>query len=147
MYEEDFGQLLRRLYPGKPEAEALTRLLNQYGSFRAMAKKVGASLATISRWGRRLGVTPPPVFPHWRVIRALIIVPGDTFPEKLKRLKEEEGTWIRVAARLRVTIRELKIYRYTQHLVPRDKWKERQELRGGLEHGEGSDWKNEYWTM
>ena len=69
MEERDFGERLRDLFPGLSETDAMKALLNKYGTIRAMsrAEEVGASLATLSRWGRRLNVTPPPPFPHFRV--------------------------------------------------------------------------------
>ena len=142
MEEASFGERLHDLFPHLSEKGAMESLLRKYGTYRAMAqaKEVGAGLATISRWGRRLGVTQPPSFPHFRVIRALLTVDGDTMEERLARLKQEEGTWLRVAVRLGVAERELKYYRYSIGVVPRDKWEVRKDER------RKSGGETDYWT-
>ena len=130
-----FERQLQLLCPGMQPKEAMQSLLDKYGSIRGIARatEVGASLITVQRWGKRLGVTPPPVTSVVKVVRAILLT--DTMGEirdRLKVVKEEEGSWRKVAARLRVTEAELRGYRKKIGLVEVSKWKERCEGTVGL---------------
>lgn len=141
----DFGMRLSRLYPHLSQREALSKLLTRYGSYRPTAKAVGVSLATLARWAYRLGASQPPYFPHLYTIRAIANHPGDTFPDKVRRLKEKHGTWVMVAAELNVTIRELRDYRATIGMVPKSSWEERCEVHNLLEENINKDSKESYY--
>ena len=123
--QDNFGKRLKRLFPNMSEAEALNSLRIKYGGYRSIAVKIGVSIATISRWGHRVGTTPPPPFPHFQVIRSLFTCKGNTVQEKLYWLKKEKREWVKVAVYLHVTVRELKAYRYSVGMVPQSKWNER----------------------
>jgi hypothetical protein len=125
MWESDFGLYLRKRYPHTSEAEAMERLLAEHGSLRGIARAIKVSLVTISRWGRRLKVTPPPQFVHLRVTRPLLVEKGVGAKDRLLRLKKEKGTWRKVAVHLQVTEKELQRYRYMIGLVPKEKFKQR----------------------
>jgi hypothetical protein len=127
--QDSLGKKLKRMYPDITEKVALAALIKKYKNYRATAKALGVSLVTISRWGQRLGVSEPPPFPHFYVLRALKQIEGNDFGTKLDMLIKEEGTWIKVAVRLGVTVRELKMYRKMLGKLPRSKWKERCDIK------------------
>ena len=130
-----FERQLQLLYPGMQPKAAMQTLLDKYGSIRAIARaeEVAASLITVQRWGRRLGVTPPLATSVTKVVRAVLLT--DTtgeIKERLQIVREEEGSWVKVAVRLRVTESELREYRKKIGLVEVNKWKERCEETVGL---------------
>jgi alkylated DNA nucleotide flippase Atl1 len=139
MIYDSFSHLLHVVCPNMTEQEALAHLLRTHHTYRGVAKAVGASLVTVARWCRRLELDPTPVFPHQRVICALLQYKGETFKSRLDRLLEEEGTWVKVAVKLGVTRSELTRYRYSIGAVPKSTWKQRQES-GGFDLYDGLDW-------
>ena len=132
MYDDSFGDYLRRTCPHLPEKEAMIELVIKCGGiYKEVARYAKVSPVTVSRWGIRLGVTPPRRFIHMEVSKALLKEGGGRWArDKLLALKEEEGTWIRVAVRLGVTNKELQKYRYLLKIVPRDVFKARCDMRG-----------------
>jgi hypothetical protein len=137
--QDSFGKRLKRLFPTVSEKDALANLIKIHRDFRSTAKAMNVSLATISRWAYRLGVSEPPPFPHFRVLRELAKIPGKSNADKLGKMISEEGTWIRVAVRLNVTVRELKVYRKSIGILPRSPWKERCDIRTLLDEGDKSN--------
>ncbi len=140
-----FERQLQLLCPGMKPKEAMLYLLSRHGSLNKMAKveEIGASLTTLAKWGRRFGLSPLPPFAHVRVIRAILLT--DTMGkigERVNKLKEEEGTWAKVAVKLRVTYVELKRYRVSIGIVPKNKWRQRVEGAGII--GLISDQENYY---
>lgn len=132
MTPASLDNLLRYRYPKDDPAKVMEKLIQEHGSLRAVSRATGIPLVTISRWGRRYKVTPPPPPVHARVTDPLSHEPGDGVVDKLTRLLHEEGTWGRVASRLGVTSKELQRFRYRVGLVPRSAFKKRCEGGRGL---------------
>lgn len=137
--QDSFGKRLKRLFPDMSEGDALASLLDKHRDYRSTAKAMGVSLTTISRWAYRLGVSEPPPFPHFRTLRALAKLPGNNNITKLNSMIKEEGSWIRVAVKLGVTVRELKMYRKSIGILPRSSWKERCSVKSLWDRGEKID--------
>ena len=123
-----------------PPKEEFEKLISLHGSYSAVARVMGLCPSTVNRWGKRRGVLSPRCAPqgsqHHRIIKTLINKNGYTFADKINKMHEILGSWLKVAAELEVTMGELRRYRQFLGIVPRSKWRIR---KGDLETHEDEE--------